>query len=50
VSRVYAIKRRPDRLELTILAASIADIEDDVELSPEARILAARSGRERSRS
>ena len=41
VSRVYAIKRRPDRLELTLLAASLADIEDDVELTPEARILAA---------
>ncbi len=41
VSRVYAIKRRPDRLELTILAASIAGIEDAVDLSPQARILAA---------
>ena len=41
VSRIYAIKRRPDRLELTILAASIADVEDDVEFSAEARILAA---------
>jgi tRNA threonylcarbamoyl adenosine modification protein (Sua5/YciO/YrdC/YwlC family) len=41
VSRVYAIKRRPDGLELTLLAASIADIEDDVELSAAARTLAA---------
>ncbi len=41
VSRIYAIKRRPDRLELTILAASIADVEGDVEFSAEARILAA---------
>jgi L-threonylcarbamoyladenylate synthase len=41
VSRVYAIKRRPDRLELTLLAASVADIEEDVELTPSARTLAA---------
>ena len=41
VSRVYAIKRRPDRLELTLLAASVADIEEDVELTPAARTLAA---------
>jgi L-threonylcarbamoyladenylate synthase len=41
VSRIYAIKRRPDRLELTLLAASIADIEDDVDLTPAARTLAA---------
>ncbi len=41
VSRIYAIKRRPDRLELTLLAASIEDIEDDVDLTPEARTLAA---------
>jgi L-threonylcarbamoyladenylate synthase len=40
VSRIYAIKRRPDGLELTLLVASIADIEDDVELTPEARMLA----------
>ena len=40
VSRIYAIKRRPDRLELTLLAAAVADIEDDVELSTAARILA----------
>jgi L-threonylcarbamoyladenylate synthase len=40
VSRIYAIKRRPDGLELTLLAAALADIEDDVDLSPEARILA----------
>lgn len=42
VSRVYAIKRRPDRLELTLLAASVADIETDVDLSPAARTLAER--------
>ena len=41
VSRIYAIKRRPDRLELTILAASAADIEEDVDLTPAARTLAA---------
>jgi L-threonylcarbamoyladenylate synthase len=41
VSRIYAIKRRPDRLELTILAASAADIEDDVDLNAAARTLAA---------
>jgi L-threonylcarbamoyladenylate synthase len=41
VSRIYAIKRRPDRLELTLLAASIEDIEDDVDLTPAARTLAA---------
>ncbi len=41
VSRIYAIKRRPDGLELTLLAASLTDIEDDVELSPAARTLAA---------
>ena len=40
VSRIYAIKRRPDGLELTLLAASIADIEDDVELNPVARRIA----------
>jgi L-threonylcarbamoyladenylate synthase len=41
VSRVYAIKRRPDRLELTILAASAADIEEDVDLNPMVQTLAA---------
>jgi L-threonylcarbamoyladenylate synthase len=40
VSRIYAIKRRPDGLELTLLAAALADIEDDVDLSPAARTLA----------
>ena len=40
VSRIYAIKRRPDGLELTLLAASIADIEDDIELNPVARRIA----------
>lgn len=41
VSRIYAIKRRPDGLELTLLTASLADVEDDVDLSPAARTLAA---------
>jgi L-threonylcarbamoyladenylate synthase len=41
VSRIYAIKRRPDGLELTLLAASLAEIEADVDLSPAARTLAA---------
>jgi L-threonylcarbamoyladenylate synthase len=41
VSRIYAIKRRPDRLELTILAASAANIEEDVDLNPMVQILAA---------
>jgi L-threonylcarbamoyladenylate synthase len=40
VSRIYAIKRRPDRLELTILAASAADIEEDVDLNAAAQTLA----------
>jgi L-threonylcarbamoyladenylate synthase len=42
VSRIYAIKRRPGALELTLLAASVADIEADVDLSPAARTLAER--------
>ena len=41
VSRIYAIKRRPDGLELTLLAASLEDFQDDVDLSPAARTLAA---------
>jgi L-threonylcarbamoyladenylate synthase len=41
VSRIYAIKRRPDGLELTLLAASLHDIEEDVDVSPAARTLAA---------
>jgi len=41
VDRVYAIKRRPADLELTVLSATIADIEDDVELNAVARTLAA---------
>ncbi len=40
VSRIYAIKRRPDRLELTLLAATLAAVEDDVELTTAARALA----------
>ena len=40
VSRIYAIKRRPDGLELTLLCASVDDIEEDVVLSPAARTLA----------
>ena len=51
VSRIYAIKRRPDGLELTLLAASVADIEADVDLEPGgANPGRARTGRERSRS
>ena len=42
VARVYAIKRRPPGLELTLLAASMADIEDDVVLNATARALARR--------
>ena len=34
VSRIYTIKRRPAGLELTLLAASLADVEADVDLSP----------------
>jgi L-threonylcarbamoyladenylate synthase len=41
VSRIYAIKRRPDGLELTLLAASLHDIEEDVDLGTAARTLAA---------
>jgi L-threonylcarbamoyladenylate synthase len=40
IDRIYAIKRRPTDLELTVLAATIADIEADVELNPDARALA----------
>jgi L-threonylcarbamoyladenylate synthase len=40
IDRIYAIKRRPADLELTVLAATIADIEADVELNPNARTLA----------
>ena len=40
VDRIYAIKRRPKDLELTLLTATIADIEDDVELGTAARTLA----------
>jgi L-threonylcarbamoyladenylate synthase len=40
IDRIYAIKRRPADLELTVLAATIADIEADVELNPDARTLA----------
>jgi L-threonylcarbamoyladenylate synthase len=41
VDRIYAIKRRPADLELTMLTASIDDIEEDVDLTPAARMLAA---------
>ena len=41
IDRIYAIKRRPADLELTVLAATIADIEADVELNPDAQTLAA---------
>jgi L-threonylcarbamoyladenylate synthase len=40
VDRIYAIKRRPADLELTLLGATRADLEDDVELNDQARILA----------
>ncbi len=40
VDRIYAIKRRPAGLELTLLSASIDEIERDVELSATARALA----------
>jgi L-threonylcarbamoyladenylate synthase len=40
IDRIYAIKRRPANLELTVLAATIADIEADVDLSADARTLA----------
>ena len=42
VERVYAIKERPAGLELTLLAADVASIEEAVELSEFARSLAAR--------
>jgi L-threonylcarbamoyladenylate synthase len=41
VDRIYAIKQRPADLELTLLSATLADIEEDVELNPAARTLAA---------
>jgi len=41
VERIYAIKRRPEGLELTVLATSLADIDEDVELTAAARTLAA---------
>jgi L-threonylcarbamoyladenylate synthase len=40
IDRIYAIKQRPADLELTVLAATIADIEADVELNQAARTLA----------
>jgi L-threonylcarbamoyladenylate synthase len=40
IDRIYAIKLRPADLELTLLTATIADIEDDVVLSAAARALA----------
>ena len=40
VDRIYAIKQRPAALELTLLSAAIADIEEDVELNADARTLA----------
>lgn len=42
VERVYAIKRRPPGLELTLLAATVGDIEAAVVLDAAARRLAAR--------
>jgi L-threonylcarbamoyladenylate synthase len=40
IDRIYAIKRRPAVLELTLLTATVADIEADVELNADARTLA----------
>jgi L-threonylcarbamoyladenylate synthase len=40
VDRIYAIKRRPASLELTLLSATMAAVERDVELSAAARVLA----------
>lgn len=40
VERIYAIKRRPDDLELTLLAASQREVEEVVDLPDEARRLA----------
>jgi L-threonylcarbamoyladenylate synthase len=42
VERIYEIKRRPGDLELTLLAASIDDLEQDVQLDANARRLAER--------
>jgi tRNA threonylcarbamoyl adenosine modification protein (Sua5/YciO/YrdC/YwlC family) len=42
VERIYAIKQRPPGLELTLLAAAVADVEAAVELSEPARRLAGR--------
>ncbi len=39
VDRIYEIKRRPAALELTLLAATIGDLEEDVELDANARAL-----------
>lgn len=41
VERIYAIKRRPAGLELTLLAATADDMDDVVELNAAARRLAA---------
>lgn len=40
VSRIYAMKRRPAGLELTILTASLHDVENDVHITPAVRTLA----------
>ena len=40
VERMYDIKRRPPSLELTLLCAGASDVEDAVELTAEARLLA----------
>jgi L-threonylcarbamoyladenylate synthase len=42
VDRVYALKRRPDELELTLLAAAAADLDGLVRWTPPATRLAAR--------
>ena len=42
VERIYAIKERPAGLELTLLAASLAEVEAAVDLDDSARALAGR--------
>jgi L-threonylcarbamoyladenylate synthase len=42
VDRVFAIKRRPAALELTLLAAALEDLEELVTFTPAGRLLATR--------
>ncbi len=42
VERLYAIKQRPEDLELTLLAGSTGQLNELVELTPQARSLASR--------